>query len=1227
MTNKDCLGNPSPVAEGNPSPVAQCSASVTQTVAKLKALGLPALPVAPKQSADLHPKRYTSGKRKGEIERNADGTAKPLFTGKNPSYLDKAGIPHLVSSGNYQHRLPTSGDLLKWFANPANGVGTLGGWNGIVWIDLDLKQFATQEECDWAFAAIVAKLPSDTWTEQTHSGGYRIAVKCPNKEFTNFALELGGKHRGEALGSGRFAVLAPTIGASGNAYKKLSDASIATVGSLESIGVYPVSQPVKATTTPPVFKPLNEPLPGVISLERIISKPCQKILRGDHDGNPSNALTTLYKELVGWENWLRAKGIQYSGDALSLTYEAAAEMDRDEAKVDRIVKGIENAESLPPGLFLTNEAKGKGDDACLSYVKHQLGSPAEPNTAALDLADALRESAANKLHQQWIARKKFTADIRYLAKFVDAQQLIEYLKRDKYNIIALKSCMGSGKSEAIIKILKTWNAKVIALFSRNALAHQSNERWSKSGRKFYHLQTDGARGLLADPNLSVSLCIDSLTKFEDSDFDGALLILDEALSLMLHALMSSTVRNNGRPEIMAKLKQAVRRASKILLLDGNLNDRVVKWIADIRGEDASVIKIENTRPAPQLSIECLTATKAGEPDKRLKNDRSPIYRMILQILESHSNAALGVAKAIAVIADSRITLQVLDRLLTELGYKVLRLDRITVSTPEVREILKDPNKYILENQIDVLLMSPSVEMGFDINLQNYFAQGFALFTGLLSTDSQTQFLRRIRHCEKWALWCAESSLQSRQNWLSENDNNLRDTLLSYLKISAKETFGDSDLQNVVAKIKSQIDRNVDDLHFQAAVNELFWLNYERTNTKDCLLYELRNNTIKHVEQWQSKLLNKDVAETKEAIYQDEATAIFNSPVIDVQQAREIKKSFSASEADNHSADRALLLDRLPGIDETGLWQQSAVDFIAHYQFKQGRDDVRSLERLWLINNIDIAKKLSKADWLRICSTWNAHSSEPPNWGKLIDYRTFFGHDVRNEYLFVKTVHNLGFFELLNGEAYTVESPKIEEICQKVRRSKSNQIALDRSVGKDPIKFITAILEKFGCKCSSTQIGRGANRGKREYRFYLPTEVRAQKLKDPEKLQAAIEHEQSRVDRMAQIYECIDRKFAAKSETLQLPTPEQFEPDALRIDGIPPARLWLDPSEAQWLEQGWANAIAAHDETAKAFVLQSLLTYWDTQGSEYRRAGGQGWYAADYLKAQVVEGVAVVAANF
>ena len=74
-------------------PILSSKLTTTRTIAWLNLPGLPVLPVAPWQD---YPRR-----EKGN---------RPVFTGKNPSFLDIDERPYLIPHRYYQSRLPRNED-------------------------------------------------------------------------------------------------------------------------------------------------------------------------------------------------------------------------------------------------------------------------------------------------------------------------------------------------------------------------------------------------------------------------------------------------------------------------------------------------------------------------------------------------------------------------------------------------------------------------------------------------------------------------------------------------------------------------------------------------------------------------------------------------------------------------------------------------------------------------------------------------------------------------------------------------------------------------------------------------------------------------------------------------------------------------------------------------------------------------------------------------------------
>jgi hypothetical protein len=335
------------------------NAEVQVVIEWLLSQNLPPLPVAPRQNAKEYPKvvKAEPAKQTWNHCPLEDLQAIALFTGKNPSFLDRHGIPHLVNHRQYQSKLPSASDLIEWFTNPINGIGTLGGHGRVVWLDFDIKHFASELECSNEVKSWFESHPElkETFCERTHSNGWRIGVKVKQKpNFTNFALCRDGDHVGEALGAGRFTVLAPTIGPSGNAYCSIKRTFLAEVESLEAIGIYPTHK------NKPLLERVHQPslsaVPGGIPLDMLLNNQSRAILNGENPtGDRSEALTILIREAYGWENWAKENGVSIRDSAQELAHSVGTVLDIDSNRIGRILKTIDLSSCRPAAAYKGDE--------------------------------------------------------------------------------------------------------------------------------------------------------------------------------------------------------------------------------------------------------------------------------------------------------------------------------------------------------------------------------------------------------------------------------------------------------------------------------------------------------------------------------------------------------------------------------------------------------------------------------------------------------------------------------------------------------------------------------------------------------------------------------------------------------------------------------------------------------------------------------------------------------
>ena len=237
----------------------------------------------------------------------------------------------------------------------------MGGWGNIYWIDIDVKRYVSKQVCDRAVKHWLNRYPmlKKTFIERTHSGGWRLAVKCLTEPgFTNFRFRHGPKHVGELLGFGRLTVLAPTIGPSGNSYESIQRVTPILIESFEAIGIQTIQKPKLIRQ----FERDNYPTvsSGMPHLTQVVCCSVQRILSGVNVySDRSYCLLVAALELYGWVNWARHMGFSVVGDPEALLLETALGLGVESDRLQRILKG-QRLDDCVPSIY-----QAAGQDATL----------------------------------------------------------------------------------------------------------------------------------------------------------------------------------------------------------------------------------------------------------------------------------------------------------------------------------------------------------------------------------------------------------------------------------------------------------------------------------------------------------------------------------------------------------------------------------------------------------------------------------------------------------------------------------------------------------------------------------------------------------------------------------------------------------------------------------------------------------------------------------------------
>lgn len=600
-------------------------------------------------------------------------------------------------------------------------------------------------------------------------------------------------------------------------------------------------------------------------------------------------------------------------------------------------------------------------------------------------------------------------------------------------IFAVKSGLGTGKTAWIERVVRQLPGEGwIALGHRNSLLLQSCQRWG-----FEHLHSDEAYDRLSHRDSKLALCVDSLLHFEAEDFDGKNIILDEAVAIAMHLLIGGTLKRN-RDRILAHFGDALRRARRVICLDGMLADWCVDYFHRLAGEERELIKVENLYRLPPLQIEFLTATWDGMGKYR-SGDRSPLLQQLWQ------------SERPVICTDSQLEAEALDRVLQEAGKSGIRIDSKTVTEAEIRALLESPNEFIQRTQPDYLIYTPSAEAGIDISTRDYFSDQFCLFFGVLQTHAQLQMIGRIRDPEvkRW-IWCRNVGFPDTESDRSLFPRQVARALEEFLLQEGLTLIeGQQDLTIVEQFVRQVLAAN-QDIHHQAFCVIKAIANYERGHLRECLFESLEaaGHQVREMSLATVKASSQREKAAKDAVKIANARRIFAARPASIGKI-EILKNQPARDA----IARSSLLKQLPGIEKMPQWTP---EFIKRVKYDD-RQFIAKQELFWLIHHPEVAKQQFQESYF-----WVAED------------RTFIG-DLKGRWAKVRALLAIGIENFLDiDREWTDNSPEVVQFYKQAKQ-REIRVALGlRGRLDDPIKLLQKVLKTLGVKLKSRPKASGGN---------------------------------------------------------------------------------------------------------------------------------------------------------
>ncbi|MHC5915870.1 MAG: plasmid replication protein, CyRepA1 family [Nostoc sp.] len=631
--------------------------------------------------------------------------------------------------------------------------------------------------------------------------------------------------------------------------------------------------------------------------------------------------------------------------------------------------------------------------------------------------------------RDWLKSRTYTPDI-----VVNQSKFRFPQVPDKDVIVSVRSGLGTEKTWALIEQIRLSSNRAFLIGSLNNLLLQTGNRASEVGVKIHHLQYDDGISLVPDINSHIMLCLDSIHHI-DGYFNGADIYLDEAVSVLLHAVTGGTLKEEqGRA--IAIFSKALRECNRIFLLDGNLADIHVDFIAKIAGKKA--IKIENQAKIPPHNFKFIIGiNEDGEIKKR---DKSPLIK-----------ALLGDDVRPWIASDSKNLTDGLDEILRQGGKHGYVLNKDTSGEPWAKEFLLNPGVFIENHKPDYSIISPTAQSGVSVTVRNHFTDKFTFFTGVLGTNSQHQILSRLRDDSiTHYVFCPEKSTVRDRNNPKNYSEKAFSKLLDEKIIQSAILAADGNASSTMLEIIGEAIARSNDDWWQLSCQLGALDNFEMNNLRKCLIHALKEagHNVEICE-WDTD----DEAKAKEKAAKE---AVRKRYALELYQAIEFSSIDEASKAAKSSPSKEVqrriektwLLDSLPGIKESSLWD---AEFIADFYLKD-REFISKQRRFYFLNNFEISKKRSEVKWYYMATNQNF----------------FLAQAKGDSHLKIWGLQELNALQFLHGE-YHRNSPALVEAINMVRERSDIALALnivpkpETESKKENIEFLRSLLDSFGIK--------------------------------------------------------------------------------------------------------------------------------------------------------------------
>jgi len=519
--------------------------------------------------------------------------------------------------------------------------------------------------------------------------------------------------------------------------------------------------------------------------------------------------------------------------------------------------------------------------------------------------------------------------------------------------------------------------KFLSITARIALGREQAIRWdfswiedvdlSDQGQTFHDGDTLVQTRTVLETIDNIGLCWDSLGKLFDRDWSNTLLVLDEIELGLAHIATSSTCKDR-RSQILltlqTKLKECLNHGGLVIGADADLSDVTYEYITSIvPGHQPFVVVHNYNRPdSDQWDIEFHT----GNRDEILS-----------QISDWLANPD---CEPIAIAMDNQSEAEALSKhllkkypYLNSLEQGLIRIDSRTTQLDFGKNFVKRPNESIEKYRPKVLIYTPSLGVGCSIDTE-HFVQVYGLFFGNIEPSQCRQALARIRSNVPRIIWAKEKVVNRSDDNFSFLPEEIKKRMFTHHETTTellnlavylvRERINRRDLDqdllpDLVETLQNMMGTNGSwnnphiDLFCQVLARRNFSLNQFSVQLRQELIEEGHN--LVDISSAAKTSTGESVRFEKDEIKQHRAAMVAQAPDISLEEARNLNRKTTKTEAETYKITKAFIKDELPGLPLTAKFIYEAI-------YKDNRQWLNQVKLFWMCFNIEATKETDRRHW-------------------------------------------------------------------------------------------------------------------------------------------------------------------------------------------------------------------------------------------------------------------------